>query len=138
MKIKILSLIALVAIIFSACKKEEETITKSDIIGKWEIVNPVPEPSEGEDCVNFKEYLIIEDSQIYGISSCDGTETEEEFKYSYEFDGEIIKVNIVFLRVDMEILEISDTEMKVKETTTFFDEETTEDDVETVTYKKVK
>jgi len=115
MKINFLIFLTVFATLFSACKKEEELFSKEDILGKWQIVSPVPEPEDGEVCAEYSEFIMIEETYIYKIAVCDNVETPDEKKAIYAIENDIIKGDAVFYKMDLNVLEFSENEMKVKQ-----------------------
>lgn len=112
---KVLFFSLIVIFFISSCKKEESLFSKEDIIGKWEIVSPTPEPENGEVCSAYSEFIMIDDTYIYTIYMCDGEQTQDEKKAIYTIEGDAIKGDAVFYQMDLNVLEFSGTEMKVKQ-----------------------
>jgi hypothetical protein len=107
---KLSLVLAVFAFFIVSCEEEEDkSWEKADLIGKWEQVSPQPSSS---DCDDYKLYDEFSETEYKSITSCDGMESSVSMEY--EFDGTTITYSLFGTEVNMEIKELTDSNLKYK------------------------
>lgn len=103
---KLLFVCLVIAVAFTNCKKDDSTptYTKSQLVGKWKQIDPIPAADEDP-------YVVFTDSQISFVD----TDNIAAWTVAYTFENQIVKYNFLF-DFNWKVEELSSTKLVVTET----------------------